>query len=74
MSLNSASTSGGQQLFVIGKNFIKGFQVKFQQLKKGTCDVIWEAEADVDQEFTHNVSRLISHLVNFQLLQFKLKL
>lgn len=54
MSLDASPVSGGQDLFVIGKNFNKGFKVKFQQVE-GDDTVLWEQEAKVDQEFTQLV-------------------
>ena len=56
MSLHMSPMVGGQSLFVIGKNFVKGFRVKFQELKKGTDEILWEQEADVDHEFIQAVS------------------
>lgn len=55
MSLQSAPVSGGSQLFAIGKNFIKGFQVKFQEAHCDTGEVVWESSADLDQEYIHMV-------------------
>ena len=57
MSLHMSPMVGGQSLFVIGKNFVKGFRVKFQELKKGTDEILWEQEADVDHEFIQAVRR-----------------
>lgn len=59
MSLHMSPLTGGQSLFVIGKNFVKGFRVKFQELEKGSEEIAWEQEADVDHEFTHTVSHRV---------------
>lgn len=55
-SLEGCSVAGGESLFVIGKNFVKGFKVKFQEIEKGTDVILWEQEAEVEQEYVHNVS------------------
>ncbi|XP_067939558.1 nuclear factor of activated T-cells 5-like [Watersipora subatra] len=54
MSLDCAPISGGQDLFIIGKNFNKGFKVKFQQPEDNDPDsFVWEQEAEIEQEYNH---------------------
>ena len=45
---------GGQELFIIGKNFLKGTSVYFRE--KSGDDVTWSKEASYDSEFFHAVS------------------
>nr|XP_006821179.1 PREDICTED: nuclear factor of activated T-cells-like isoform X2 [Saccoglossus kowalevskii] len=52
-SLSSCSVKGGEELFVLGKNFVRGTTVKFQEI----CDdqIVWEESAKLDKEnFQHN--------------------
>ncbi|XP_078689759.1 uncharacterized protein LOC144921032 isoform X3 [Branchiostoma floridae x Branchiostoma belcheri] len=51
-SLSSCTVAGGEEMFIIGKNFIKGTQVKFQEISED-CQLIWEAEAEIDKEYFH---------------------
>ncbi|KAK6185024.1 hypothetical protein SNE40_007351 [Patella caerulea] len=51
VSLNGGSISGGESLFIIGKNFMKGTKVLFQELAQEDGAVIWEREAEIDNEF-----------------------
>ncbi|CAH1269620.1 NFAT5 [Branchiostoma lanceolatum] len=51
-SLSSCTVAGGEEMFIIGKNFIKGTQVKFQEISED-CQLIWEAEAGIDKEYFH---------------------
>lgn len=48
-SLNSSSTKGGEEMFIIGKNFMKGTVVVFEEVKND--HVVWSSEADIDLDF-----------------------
>nr|XP_021333714.1 nuclear factor of activated T-cells 5 isoform X3 [Danio rerio] len=50
-SLHSCSVKGGNEVFIIGKNFLKGTKVIFQE--NASDDKSWKAEADIDMEFFH---------------------
>uniref|UniRef100_UPI00358F7839 nuclear factor of activated T-cells 5-like isoform X2 n=1 Tax=Myxine glutinosa TaxID=7769 RepID=UPI00358F7839 len=51
-SLLSCSAHGGEELFLIGKNFLRGLKVIFQESNPdGT--VMWNAEAEIDTEYFH---------------------
>uniref|UniRef100_A0A8C2DYH5 Nuclear factor of activated T-cells 5 n=1 Tax=Cyprinus carpio TaxID=7962 RepID=A0A8C2DYH5_CYPCA len=50
-SLHSCSVKGGSEVFIIGKNFLKGTKVIFQE--NASDDKSWKAEADIDMEFFH---------------------
>uniref|UniRef100_A0A8C1GTL6 Nuclear factor of activated T-cells 5 n=1 Tax=Cyprinus carpio TaxID=7962 RepID=A0A8C1GTL6_CYPCA len=50
-SLHSCSVNGGSEVFIIGKNFLKGTKVIFQE--SASDDKSWKAEADIDMEFFH---------------------
>ncbi|KTG47758.1 hypothetical protein cypCar_00015842 [Cyprinus carpio] len=51
-SLHSCSVKGGSEVFIIGKNFLKGTKVIFQE-SASADDKSWKAEADIDMEFFH---------------------
>ena len=46
---------GGQELFIIGKNFMKGTHVLFEE-KQGD-QVVWSKEAEIDTDFFQAVSQ-----------------
>uniref|UniRef100_A0A3P9ALA4 Nuclear factor of activated T-cells 5 n=1 Tax=Esox lucius TaxID=8010 RepID=A0A3P9ALA4_ESOLU len=50
-SLHSCSVRGGEELFIIGKNFLKGTKVIFQE--NPADDNSWKAEAEIDMELFH---------------------
>ncbi|XP_071272729.1 nuclear factor of activated T-cells 5a isoform X1 [Salvelinus alpinus] len=50
-SLHSCSVRGGEELFIIGKNFLKGTKVIFQE--NPADDNSWQAEAEIDMELFH---------------------
>nr|XP_029490290.1 nuclear factor of activated T-cells 5-like isoform X1 [Oncorhynchus nerka] len=50
-SLHSCSVRGGEELFIIGKNFLKGTKVIFQE--NSADDESWRAEAEIDMELFH---------------------
>ncbi|KAL7867846.1 hypothetical protein SRHO_G00092300 [Serrasalmus rhombeus] len=55
-SLHSCPVIGGEEIFIIGKNFLKGTKVIFQE--NATDDSSWQAEAEIDMELFHQ-----NHLV-----------
>ncbi|KAG1934099.1 nuclear factor of activated T-cells [Pimephales promelas] len=55
-SLHSCSVAGGDEVFIIGKNFLKGTKVLFQE--NSTDESGWQAEAEIDMELFHQ-----NHLV-----------
>ncbi|XP_075045207.1 nuclear factor of activated T-cells 5 isoform X2 [Mixophyes fleayi] len=50
-SLHSCSVKGEEEVFLIGKNFLKGAKVVFQETLSD--DSSWKAEADIDMELFH---------------------
>jgi len=57
-SISSSSTKGGEEMFIIGKNFMKGTIVVFEEVKDD--HVVWSSEAEIDLDFFQAVS-LHSH-------------
>ncbi|XP_054885670.1 nuclear factor of activated T-cells 5a isoform X1 [Poeciliopsis prolifica] len=55
-SLHSGSVKGGEEVFIIGKNFLKGTKVIFQE--NIADDNSWQAEAKIDTDLFHQ-----NHLV-----------
>uniref|UniRef100_A0A673IMD5 Nuclear factor of activated T-cells 5 n=1 Tax=Sinocyclocheilus rhinocerous TaxID=307959 RepID=A0A673IMD5_9TELE len=55
-SLHSGTVAGGEEVFIIGKNFLKGTKVLFQE--NSTDESGWQAEAEIDMELFHQ-----NHLV-----------
>ncbi|KAI7811640.1 nuclear factor of activated T-cells 5a isoform X2 [Triplophysa rosa] len=55
-SLHICSVAGGEEVFIIGKNFLKGTKVIFQE--NSTDESGWHAEAEIDMELFHQ-----NHLV-----------
>ena len=53
-SLDEGSVKGGEELFIIGKNFMKGTTVVFEEHQGDK--VVWSKEADVDSDFFQAVS------------------
>ena len=53
-SMTECSANGGEELFIIGKNFTRGTKVKFQQVD-ANGRVVWSAEAAIDQEYFNQV-------------------
>ena len=68
MSMTSAPASGGVELFVIGKNFLKGSKVFFRE--RDGEEVMWSAEASYDSEFFHQVSVQAKLRVGCEVKQF----
>lgn len=52
-SLNQSSARGGEEMFIIGKNFMKGTTVYFEEVRDHK--VVWSREADIDQDFFQSV-------------------
>ncbi|XP_017562782.1 nuclear factor of activated T-cells 5 isoform X3 [Pygocentrus nattereri] len=50
-SLHSCSVQGGEEVFIIGKNFLKGTKVIFQE--NVSDEKSWRAEAEIDMELFH---------------------
>ncbi|KAM9854321.1 nuclear factor of activated T-cells 5a [Aulostomus maculatus] len=50
-SLHSCSVRGGEEVFIIGKNFLKGTKVIFQE--NTSDDNPWQAEANIDMDLFH---------------------
>ncbi|XP_044126598.1 nuclear factor of activated T-cells 5 isoform X1 [Bufo gargarizans] len=50
-SLHSCSVKGDEEVFLIGKNFLKGAKVMFQE--NIADDNSWKAEAEIDMELFH---------------------
>nr|XP_046250841.1 nuclear factor of activated T-cells 5a isoform X2 [Scatophagus argus] len=50
-SLHSCSVRGGEEVFIIGKNFLKGTKVIFQE--NIADDNSWQAEAKIDMDLFH---------------------
>ncbi|XP_060644348.2 nuclear factor of activated T-cells 5 isoform X2 [Anolis sagrei] len=50
-SLHSCSVKGEEEVFLIGKNFLKGTKVIFQE--NTSDDNSWKAEAEIDMELFH---------------------
>ncbi|XP_072926374.1 nuclear factor of activated T-cells 5 isoform X1 [Hemitrygon akajei] len=51
-SLNTCTVKGGEDLFLIGKNFLKGTKVIFQENNSDENNS-WKAEAEIDMELFH---------------------
>ena len=59
MSLKQSPANGGDELFIIGKNFLRGTKVFFQELSEGeNGEVKWEKESDIDRDYFQPVSIL----------------
>lgn len=54
-SISHCSVKGGEELFIIGKNFTKGTVVYFEEVKNDQA--VWSKEADIDQDFFQSVRR-----------------
>ncbi|KAM9825706.1 nuclear factor of activated T-cells 5 isoform X1 [Syngnathus typhle] len=50
-SLHSCSVRGGEELFIIGKNFLKDAKVVFQE--NVADETSWKTEAEIDMELFH---------------------
>ncbi|XP_052233878.1 nuclear factor of activated T-cells 5-like isoform X2 [Dreissena polymorpha] len=50
MSMRSSHVSGGEECYIIGKNFLRGTQVFFQ-LVDNKSDLVWSAEGAIDKDY-----------------------
>ncbi|XP_063801522.1 nuclear factor of activated T-cells 5 isoform X3 [Pseudophryne corroboree] len=50
-SLHTCSVKGEEEVFLVGKNFLKGAKVMFQENLSDDCS--WKAEAEIDMELFH---------------------
>ena len=55
--MTSGPAAGGEELFVIGKNFMKGTKVHFQEVTDDK--VVWSREAELDPEYFQSVSFIV---------------
>ncbi|XP_008335247.1 nuclear factor of activated T-cells 5 isoform X2 [Cynoglossus semilaevis] len=62
-SLHSCSVQGGEEVFIIGKNFLKDTKVIFQE--NISDDSSWKAEAEIDMELFHQ-NHLIAKVPPYQ--------
>ncbi|KAL3860118.1 hypothetical protein ACJMK2_010284 [Sinanodonta woodiana] len=62
MSIRETLMSGGDELFIIGKNFLKGAKVMFQQPRDGEDGGFkWEEEGEIDKDYfqpTHIICKV----------------
>ena len=56
-SISSSSMKGGEEMFIIGKNFMKGTVVVFEEVKND--NVVWSSEAEIDLDFFQAVSHIM---------------
>ena len=69
-SLSEGPVTGGQDMFIIGKNFTKGTKVMFEE-RHGE-QVIWSREAEIDQDYFQQVGDCLWHLSINQSVDIKL--
>lgn len=57
ISCRESSVEGGGELFIIGKNFMKGTKVFFQEREDDDeeGEITWQKEADVDKDYFQQV-------------------
>ncbi len=53
-SLSRGPVTGGEEMFIIGKNFTKGSKVTFEV--RHDDKAVWSREAEIDQEYFQPVS------------------
>lgn len=47
---------GGEELYIIGKNFLRGTRVFFQEIKdEETGQILWEKEGEIDKDYFQTV-------------------
>nr|AIU40987.1 NFAT protein [Pinctada fucata] len=52
ISMDSCSAEGGLELFIIGKNFLKGTKVIFQEVdQEDEKTVIWRKDSEIDKDY-----------------------
>lgn len=59
MSLSEISINQTKDLFIIGKNFLKGTRVVFQKLGLDEKTVEWQSEAEIEAEYFQQVSTIL---------------
>lgn len=57
ISCRESTVEGGGELFIIGKNFMKGTKVFFQEREDDDeeGEITWQKEADVDKDYFQQV-------------------
>ena len=51
MSLRESTVNGNTELIMIGKNFMKGTKVFFQEITGEDGPVVWEKESEIDKDY-----------------------
>ena len=70
-SLSECPAAGDRDLFIVGKNFMKGTRVIFSQPgKEGT--VIWERNAEIDLEYFQQVKDVSWFFLTFPIWAYDL--
>lgn len=54
-SLSGCPSTGGLDLFIIGKNYSKDTRVVFKSIRKTSFNTIWEESVTPEQEFLQQV-------------------
>ena len=62
MSVSEMCVNQTSDLFVIGKNFLKGTQILFQEIGADETDIKWQSEAEIEVEYFQQASIRL-HLV-----------
>ncbi|XP_064610407.1 GATA zinc finger domain-containing protein 7-like isoform X2 [Liolophura sinensis] len=58
-SMTQSPVEGGGELFIIGKNFMKGTKVLFQEVGENG-ETVWEGEGDIDTDYFQNTHLICS--------------
>ena len=58
MSLRETTVEGNVELIMIGKNFMKGTKVFFQETNGEDGPVVWEKESDIDKDYFQPVLQI----------------
>ncbi|KAL4235336.1 regulation of calcineurin-NFAT signaling cascade [Mactra antiquata] len=58
MSLHESSMIGGQELYIIGKNFLRGTRVFFQEIKDE--ETVWEKEGEIDKDYFQTTHLIVT--------------
>ena len=64
MSLSSSPVQGGEELWIIGKNFMKDTKIVFSQTSPGKEEPLWSKTTDPESEFFH-ATHLITRVPPF---------
>lgn len=59
MSLSEMHVNQTSDLFIIGKNFLKGTCVVFQEWGPDERDIIWQSDAEIDAEHFQQASTFL---------------